>query len=186
MYSKDMATKVFQGKIFSVWQWEQKLFDGSMATFERITRPDTVYMLPILANQQIVLIRDQQPQRDEIITIPRGRVEEGEQAEAAASRECLEETGYVSQDIQFWHAYQPAGKISWTISFFIGRNAEKKSVPASDPGERMTLLPVSFDDFITMAAEGQLQDPMIQILILQAKLDPQKMTALKTLLYGNK
>ena len=34
------AKKVFQGIIFDVYQWEQKLFDGTVATFEKLKRPD--------------------------------------------------------------------------------------------------------------------------------------------------
>ena len=41
------ARCVFKGVIFEVWQWEQKMFDGSMATFERIKRPDTVVIIQL-------------------------------------------------------------------------------------------------------------------------------------------
>lgn len=38
----DAAQHVFEGMIFDVYQWPQKLFDGSEHTFEMLKRPDTV------------------------------------------------------------------------------------------------------------------------------------------------
>jgi hypothetical protein len=41
------AQRVFKGQIFDVYQWPQKLFDGSTQTFEMLKRPDTLTVLAI-------------------------------------------------------------------------------------------------------------------------------------------
>lgn len=33
--------------MFDVWQWEQKMFDGSVKTFERISREHTVMVFVV-------------------------------------------------------------------------------------------------------------------------------------------
>ena len=36
------ADRVFRGEIYEVYQWPQKMPDGSVETFEMLRRPDTV------------------------------------------------------------------------------------------------------------------------------------------------
>lgn len=36
------ADRVFRGEIYEVYQWSQKMPDGSVKTFEMLRRPDTV------------------------------------------------------------------------------------------------------------------------------------------------
>src|SRR5436190_18064524 len=108
------AKKVFQGEIFSVWQWPQKLYDGSIKTFELLERPDTAYLLPVLPDGKILLVDDEQPHRSPVLTIPRGMVESNELPEAGAVRECLEETGYRSETVINWFSYRAYLKNIWT------------------------------------------------------------------------
>src|SRR5258708_7335821 len=91
------SKKVFQGEIFSVWQWEQEMFDGSKKTFERITRNDAASMIGVLPDKKIVLVWDQQPDRSGVLTPAGGGIEEGESPEEGAKREFREETGYVAE-----------------------------------------------------------------------------------------
>jgi hypothetical protein len=42
------AKLAFKGIIFEVWQWEQKMFDGSIEIFERIWRSPSVNILAIV------------------------------------------------------------------------------------------------------------------------------------------
>lgn len=45
--------KVFSGVISEVYQWPQKLFDGTTATFEMIKRPDTVKIVAVLTPEEV-------------------------------------------------------------------------------------------------------------------------------------
>lgn len=40
------ATRVLTGKIFDVYQWQQRLYDDTFVTFENLRRPDSVNVLP--------------------------------------------------------------------------------------------------------------------------------------------
>ena len=42
------AKLVFKGIIHDIYQWEQEMFDGSKATFERIRRPDTTAVIAVV------------------------------------------------------------------------------------------------------------------------------------------
>ena len=43
----DEAEKVFNGVLFDVYQWQQEMYDGSYATFERLRRADTAAVICI-------------------------------------------------------------------------------------------------------------------------------------------
>ena len=100
------AERVFQGKIYEVYQWPQKMFDGSFETFEMLRRPDTVKIIPIVTAEearslgfeasetQIIVTKQEQPRKDCFYDYPGGRMDEEDADElVAAKRELLEETG---------------------------------------------------------------------------------------------
>jgi len=58
----DSAERVFEGKIYDVYQWPQRLYDGSTATFEMLRRPDTVQTIGVVGDK-IIVLNDEQPNR---------------------------------------------------------------------------------------------------------------------------
>ncbi len=143
------ATMVFKGKIFEVWQWEQELFDGTTATFERLRRPNTAQVIAVV-DDKILIVDQEQPDSIHFTSIPGGRCDEGEDPLLAAKRELLEETGYSSDDWVLFREENPVGKIEWTIYTYVARNCRKVREPELDAGERMSSRLVSFDEFIAL------------------------------------
>lgn len=180
----DNAKKVFTGVMFDVYQWEQELFDGTTATFEKLRRPDTVSIVATTAEKKILLITDEQPGRDAVLTIPGGRVDEGEDPETAARRELLEETGYEAKELVLWKGYQPVSKLDWAYYVFIGRGVEKVTEPHLDAGERITMREVTLDEVIELMRHPDFQGKEISVDLLEAKYDPEKRKALEALLFG--
>ncbi len=91
------ARRVFQGVIFEVWQWDQKVFDGTTQVFEKIWRPSTVEIIATVGDKILTEEQDQ-PDRPNNINFPCGRVEQEDNILGEAKRELLEETGYQSND----------------------------------------------------------------------------------------
>ncbi len=180
----DHARKVFQGKIFSVWQWKQELYDGTTATFERVKRADAVHTVGVLLNKKILLTWDEQPDRSGVLTPAGGRVEAGETPAAAAKREFLEETGYKIGTLMPWHEYAPSAKTDWMVYAFVGKNLRRVSEPTPDAGERIELRTFAFDEFLALGSHPSLRDKMLRIILLEARLDRKKKETLYNLLYG--
>ncbi len=42
------AHKVFSGVIFDIYQWDQELFNGKVATFEALRRSSTVMVVAVV------------------------------------------------------------------------------------------------------------------------------------------
>lgn len=178
------ARRVFKGKLYEVWQWEQKLYDGSTTTFEGLRRFDYAYMIGVLPDRKIMLVHDEQPDRGPVLTPAGGKVEPGEEPMTAAQREFLEETGYEAEEVVPWHTYRPSGKIAYVAHAFIGRSIHRVHEPALEAGERIEPILFTFEEFLKLGQNPDLRDWVLRIRLLEAQLDPAARAALEHLLYG--
>ena len=181
----DHAKKVFSGVIFDVYHWEQKMFDGSTATFEKLKRPDTVIVFPVLPNGRIILTEQEQPGKKPFIGAAGGRLDPGETILEAAERELLEETGYKANHYTLWHSEQPTSKIEWAVYIFIAKKVEKIAEANPDAGEKIILKQVMFDEFLDIGVQENFYEKEIVPLLYQAMLDKDKKEKLRKLFDPN-
>ncbi len=161
------AKKVFQGELFSVYQWEQEMFDGTKETFEKIARRDTVGVIAVTKEKKILISYQEQPSMKPFIGTPGGIIDEGEEPFAAAQRELLEETGYKSEQWELWDSVQPTTKIDWAIFTFIAKGCEKVQEPRLDAGEKMEIEEVTFDEFLHILTQTTFRDKELALKILR-------------------
>lgn len=175
------AKKVFEGVVFDVYQWEQKLYDGTTTTFEKLVQADTVTVFPVLDDGRILLLEQEQPGRDPFISTTGGHVDPGEEILAAAKRELLEESGYEAEEYIPWLILQPLSKIDWVINIFIAKGLKKVSGMQLDGGEKIILKPVTFDEFLEYGTREEFVEKEVARRLLEAKIDPAKMAELRRL-----
>lgn len=175
--------KVFQGKIFATWQWEQKLYDGAIKTFEHVTRTDAVRVIGVMPDKKILFVFDEQPDREGVLGMAGGQMDEGETPEEAAHREFLEETGYSVDTLTPLATQAMPGRLVFSIHYFIGRDLVKKTEPQQSPGEKISLRFFTFEEFLALGQDESLRDMHIRITLLEAQLDPKKKDMLYKMLY---
>ncbi len=175
------ATKVFKGKIFDVYQWEQEMYDGTKQTFEKLKRPDTVVVFAVMDDGKIMLTEQEQPGKAPFIGAAGGRMDEGEDVLTAAKRELLEETGYEASEFILWKAQHPTSKIDWVVYFFIAKGLKKVSDQNLDAGEKIKLKFVDFEELPKIVASDNFSEKEIIVDFLNAELDPNKKDELKKL-----
>jgi ADP-ribose pyrophosphatase len=177
------SKKVFQGKIFAVYQWEQKLYDGTTATFEMLKRPGTIQIIPT-SDQKVYLSYEEQPTKPLSYTLLGGRQEPDEDPLVTAKRELLEETGMESDDWELLKIYDSEGKIDWPTFLFVARNCKKVAKQKLDPGEKIEVKKVSFDEFLEIVSSEKFWGKIIANDILRMRLDKEKLEKFKKKLFS--
>lgn len=180
------AKKVFSGVIFSIWQWEQKMFDGSTQIFEKAQRNPSVGVLPVTRDKKIIITTQKQPSMKQFSSLVGGIVDKGEKPEAAAKRELLEEVGMQCEQLELWYGIQPVTKVEWPIYLYIARNAEVIAEPNLDPGEKIKSQAVSWDEFLEITKSSDFRDTEVALRILQASQNKSELEKIKEfILSGN-
>ena len=178
------ARCVFKGNIFEVWQWDQKMFDGSSAVFESIWRYPTVEIIATVGDKILIENQDQ-PDRKNKITLPGGRADNGDDILEEAKRELLEETGYGSHDWRLFKTISLKGKLLYDNHFFIARDCQKIKEPELDPGEKIATKMITFDEFIKLSNEPKfwISQQFINLL-LRAEYDKKEKKELRRKIFG--
>ncbi len=150
------AKRVFEGEIYDVYQWPQKMYDGSTATFEMLKRPDTVEVL-VVKDDKFVVLRQQQPDiKEEFLDFPGGRADEGETPLESAQRELLEETGMRFRYWKLLEVKQASWKIEQFIYTYLVTGFENKTDTNHDNGEKIESTWMTFDEVLEKS-EGQIR-----------------------------
>ncbi|HBW74246.1 MAG: NUDIX hydrolase [Candidatus Magasanikbacteria bacterium GW2011_GWA2_45_39] len=178
------AKKVFSGLIWDVYQWPQKMFDGTTHTFECLKRVNTAVIIPMVGDK-ILIQRQLQPHWErELVSLPAGRFDGEEEPLDCAQRELLEETGYVSDNWELFEKGYPYRSMIWERFVFIARDCKKISEQHLDAGERIVLETVSFDKFLNLADHPDWRETGMSILMYQCRLYPEKRRALEEKLFN--
>ncbi len=178
------AEKVFQGKIWAVYQWSQKMFDGSFETFEMLRRADTVKIIPVVTaaearelgfateaagdesgdngeagmngEMRLIVTKQEQPRKDCFYDYPGGRMDEEDADElAAAKRELLEETGLSFRNWKLIKVEQSFSKIDWLVYTFLATGLEGHVSQNLDAGEKIEVEAMSFEEVRRLMESGE-------------------------------
>lgn len=178
----DTAQKVFSGKVFDVYQWEVDGYDGSKKVFEKVKRADTVLVLGVTEDKQIITTLQEQPGKQPFTGIAGGRVDEGEDVLVAAKRELLEETGYEATEWILFDAQQPVSKVEWAVYIFIAKGCHKVKEQDLDGAEKIEVNTMSFDDFVDFITQKNGSELELKLAFLEARLDSSLMETYKKMI----
>jgi ADP-ribose pyrophosphatase len=176
------AKRVFKGIAFEVWQWEQKMFDGTTAMFERVKAQDSVQVIAAVEGK--ILLQDQeQPHREgKFQSLPGGRCEWDEDPVVCAKREFLEETGYSSDNWTLFLKISPMGRMAWTIYTFIARDCRKIAEPHLDAGERIENRLIGFEELLKLDNEPRFRS--LGPTLIRANYDLEFRSSFKHQIFG--
>jgi ADP-ribose pyrophosphatase len=147
------ASRVFEGIIFNVYQWQQKRFDGSLSIWEMLKRPDTTQAICIV-DDMILTLDEEQPHSGQKLSFPGGRADMDVTVLGAIQREVLEETGYAFKSWRLLSVRQPHVKIEWFVHTFLAWDIERRIAPHTEPGEKITIQPLAFNEVRKLTRQG--------------------------------
>lgn len=158
------STPIYEGRVFSVTVDEVGYPDGRLVRMDVVRHRGSVILLPMPAPDRIILIRQYRYVVDRWLwELPAGSLEPGEALEAAALRECHEETGKIAGGAKRLATYYPSpGFCDEAMHFFLltelrDRRAGEPAA-AHDPDELLTVREFSLADAREMVRSGKIVD----------------------------
>lgn len=179
----DTAKLVFKGVMFDVYQWEQEVFDGTTQIYEALKRANTLQAI-CTKGENILLAEEEQPHKGKFISLLGGRQEENETPEEGIKRELLEEAGLAPKEIVLFKDYNLLTKIDWDWMVFLAKDCEQVAEPRLDPGEKITLREVTFDELFDVVETPEFRGREIQNDLYRIKQNPKDLEAFKQLLFN--
>lgn len=180
------ARLVFSGIRSKVYQWDQEMYDGSQKVFESIRFLDGAFCIPILPDGRIILTHQEQPLISEFISLPGGSFDYPEEDPlACALRELQEETWYSTYTITPWFEFSGTKNVTTSVYYYIARDCYQVWDIIPDPGEKIELFTVTFDEFVELSSHPGFHHHWNLLPILyEARLFPEKKEELRKIFYS--
>ncbi|QAY66223.1 NUDIX domain-containing protein [Paenibacillus protaetiae] len=149
---------VFQGKVISLQVDTVELPEGKTATREIVKHPGAAAVMALLDGKLLVVEQFRKPLEKFQVEIPAGKLDPGEDPEAAAARELEEETGYRAEHLQLVSAFytSPGFADEKLYLYFAERVVPGQSNPDED--EFLQVKAITLEEAEVYLAEGKISD----------------------------
>jgi ADP-ribose pyrophosphatase len=154
---------VFKGRVFAVEVERRRFPNGQEHEVAIVRHNPSVVLVPIQDDGRVILIRQYRASIDRTIwEIPAGRVDDGEDADAAAARECEEEIGLVPGTIERIRGLYPTpGFCDEELIFYRVSNLRPPAPDSPhrpDEDEDIESMAVTLDEARAMVQRGEIID----------------------------
>lgn len=153
--------QIFTGKVISLQVDEVELPNGKVSKREIIKHPGAVAVIPVTAENKIVLVEQYRKALERtIIEIPAGKLEKGEEPRLCAERELEEETGYECTNMEWLISfYTSPGFADEIVHLYKATGLAKKENPAAtDEDEFVNLVEVTLEEAIQLIRDQKIYD----------------------------
>ena len=153
------SQSIYSGKILSLRRDTVKIRDGKVAIREIVEHGGAVGIIAFTDEGKIILVRQfRKATGRELIEIPAGTLERGEDPIKCASRELEEETGYVASEIRHIISFYLAPGYSTEIMHIFHASGLQKTRQKLEEDEAVELIDVELDEAISMVQRNEIED----------------------------
>ncbi|MDH7482092.1 MAG: NUDIX hydrolase [Armatimonadota bacterium] len=166
------SKRIFEGRIVSLRVDTIELPNGRRTTREVVEHKGAVAVVPMLDHEKVVMVRQfRQPVGSELLEIPAGTLEDGEDPADCARRELVEEIGYYPGKLtEMFHSYLSPGYSTEMLHTFLAEDLQKVS-EKRDFDEFLEVVTINLKDAVEMICRGAILDAKsICGLLLASKL----------------
>ena len=163
----------YRGHRLRVRRERHALPDGRRVSLDAVRVPAVAYVLPLLDDGRVVLLRQYRPiVGAELWELPAGTIEAGESPETCARRELREEAGYEAGRLEpLGEALADPGLTDERIFLFVARDL-RPGARGLDADEHIEVAPVPLADAYRMVDAGEILDAGTLIALFRLRSRP--------------
>jgi len=161
--AKRLSEKViFETKLFKIKDIDIEFSSGKKVTYQSIEKSPTALIVPITADNKVILIREYFYAIDERqISLPKGRIDEGMDALATANKELQEEIGFKAGKLDKLGVLTIApGYYTQRTHVFLARDLSESKLPG-DEDEEIEVLSTPLDKVDELIESGQITEARV-------------------------
>ena len=162
---------VFDGKIIKVRKDQAELPNGSLASREVVEHPGGVCVLALDEDGSVTLVRQfRYPLQQQLLELPAGKLEYGEDHYAAAIRELSEETGLEAEEWTYLgYMLSSPGFCTEKIHMYLARKL-KRQKQHLDEDEFLDVLVMPFEALVGQVMDNTVTDGKTAAAALKTKV----------------
>ena len=170
-FEKQVETKtVYRGKIVDVRRDVAELQNGNRAEREVVVHPGGVGIVAVTSDNKLLMVRQYRyPMEEEVLEIPAGKLDGGEDPFICAVRELSEETGFTAgRYVDLGAIYPSPGFCRETLYLYLALDLTPGEMHL-DENELLSVEQVDIDELVDRVMANELKDAKTVVGIMKAK-----------------
>jgi len=153
------SRRIYDGRILNFRVDEVSIENGKVASREIVEHRGAAAIVPILEGGNVILVRQYRyAVSSELLEIPAGTLEPGEEPTDCAKRELEEETGYTCHSIaKVLECFVAPGYSTEKIHIYLAKGLTKTQTRLEED-EKITIDTVPFETALAKIRSGEIQD----------------------------
>ena len=169
LFEKQLSSEYFfKGKIINMRRDRALLPDGNEAFREVVEHPGGVCVAALCEDGSVLFVRQfRYPYSEDVLEIPAGKRDRGEEPIVCGKRELLEETGAVAENFFSLGTLYPTPGYTDEVIYMYGATGLSFGEARPDEDEFLTLEKIPLEKAVEMVMNGDLHDAKTQTCIIK-------------------
>ena len=161
---------VCKAHVFEVEKVHIELPDGRDRYYDLVRHCPAVVIVPVTEDGKILFVRQYRLGAEkELLELPAGLINDGEDPDPAAARDLREETGFEAEDmIRLGGFYASAGYCSEYLNIYLARNMKWNPLPQDDD-EFLSNISMTVEEAYEEAESGRMEDSKTIAALMMAQ-----------------
>ncbi len=165
-----IENKIFSGRVIEVFDDTVELCNGKTAGREYVNHTGGVCVVAVNKDNEVYYVRQfRYPYREEVLEIPAGKLEKGEDPMSAGIRELSEEAGLKTANLESLGVFYPSpGYTNEKIYMYLATEFSECEQDL-DEDEFLTAEKMPLPAFVDLIMSGEIKDGKTIAAVLKAK-----------------